>query len=148
MDHRAVPLPATYSFPSVQSYNDAVSGVNPKGYTTFAQTIGEPNFDMRNALFSTFIQDDLKLTSDFKLLYGVRYDYYMYPGGIDGSPYSVVQPRQEQHRAARRLRVDARRRPPHGAAWQQGLMYDQPLLAIIENAYAARASSTRARASR
>jgi len=138
MDHRAVPLPATYTFPSTQAYNDAVNGVNPKSYTTFAQTIGNPNFDMRNALFSTFVQDDLKLTADFKVLYGVRYDYYLYPGGIDGSPYNQSFNRDGNNVA-----------PRGGFAWtlgsdrrtvlrgSTGLMYDQPLLAIIENAYAA-----------
>jgi hypothetical protein len=135
-DHRAVPLPATYTFPTVRAYLDAKSGAAPRGYTTFAQTIGNPVFDMNNAMFSVFAQDDLKLTSDVKVLFGARYDYYMYPKGIDGAPYNATFNRDRNNIA-----------PRAGFAWtlgsdkkavvrgSSGLMYDQPLLAIIENAY-------------
>jgi len=136
-DHRAVSLPAQYTFPDIQSYLDARSGANPFGYTTFSQTIGEPNFDMNNALLAWFVQDDWKITPDFKLLYGVRYDYYLYPDGISGSPYSEQFNRDANNFA-----------PRAGFAWtfgrdrktvirgSTGLNYDQPLLATIERAYA------------
>jgi hypothetical protein len=135
-DHRAVPLPATYTFPSVAAYLAAQSGANPRGYTTFAQTIGNPVFDMNNSMFSLFAQDDVKLSSDLKLLFGARYDYYLYPKGIDGAPYNATFNRDRNNIA-----------PRAGFAWtigadkkavlrgSTGLMYDQPLLAIIENAY-------------
>ena len=135
-DHREVPLPATYTFPSVQAYNDAKSGVNPRGYTTFAQTLGQPSFNMKNAMFSTFAQDDWRLTPTFKFLYGVRYDYYLYPEGIEGAPYNATF-----HRDANNIS------PRAGFAWtldgegktvlraSSGMMYDQALLAIVENAY-------------
>ena len=135
-DHRAVPLPATYTFPTVQSYLDAKSGLNGRGYTTFAQTIGNPIFDMNNAMFSTFVQDDVKINADLKILFGARYDLYMYPKGIEGSPYSATFNRDTNNIA-----------PRAGFAWtigadkkavlrgNTGIMYDQPLLAIIENAY-------------
>ena len=137
-DHREVPLPATYSFASIQAYNDAKSGLNPRSYTTFAQTLGEPAFNMKNAMFSTFVQDDWKLTPAFKLLYGVRYDYYRYPDGIDGAPYNSTFARDGNNLA-----------PRFGFAWtldsaaktvvrgSTGVMYDQALLAIVENAYGA-----------
>jgi hypothetical protein len=135
-DHRAVPLPATYTFPTVQSYLDAKSGANPRSYTTFAQTIGNPFFDMKNSLFSSFVQDDVKVTADLKVLFGVRYDVYLYPKGIDGAPYNSSFNRDKNNFA-----------PRGGFAWtlgkdkravlrgSTGIMYDQPLLAIIENAY-------------
>jgi hypothetical protein len=136
-DHRAVPLPSTYTFPTVQSYLDAKSGVNPRGYTTFAQTIGNPIFDMKNAMFSAFLQDDWKVTGDLKILVGARYDLYMYPKGINGAPYNATFNRDKNNIS-----------PRAGFAWtmgkdkksvlrgNSGIMYDQPLLAIIETAYA------------
>jgi hypothetical protein len=136
-DHRAVPLPTTYTFPTVQAYLDAKSGLNPRGYSNYSQTIGEPNFDMNNSLLSLFGQDDWRLTPDLKVLYGLRYDYYMYPSGIEGSPYSQTFNRDKNNVS-----------PRVGFAWTMGqdrkmvlrgntgLMYDQPLLAIVERSYA------------
>lgn len=137
-DHRAVPLPATYTFPSVAAYLAAKSGANTKGYTTFAQTVAiEPEFDMTNAGFSAFIQDDWKVTPNFKFLYGVRYDLNLYNKGIAGSAYSETFNRDANNFA-----------PRAGFAWtldDQGksvlrgssvVLYDQMLLAIIEQAYA------------
>jgi hypothetical protein len=136
-DKRAVPLPATYTFPTVAAYLAAKSGANPKGYTTFAQTVAiEPEFDMTNAGFSAFIQDDWKVTPNFKLLYGVRYDLNLYNEGIPGSAYSETFNKDANNFA-----------PRVGFAWtldEQGqsvlrgssvVMYDQMLLAIIEQSY-------------
>ncbi|MBM3749793.1 MAG: TonB-dependent receptor [Acidimicrobiia bacterium] len=136
-DYRAVPLPATYTFPNVAAYLAAKSGANPKGYTSFAQTVAiEPTFDMTNGGLSAFIQDDWKVTPNFKLLYGLRYDLNLYNKGIAGSPYSEKFNKDGNNIA-----------PRAGFAWtldEQGksvlrgssvVMYDQMLLAIIEQAY-------------
>jgi hypothetical protein len=136
-DHRAVALPAQYTFPTVAAYLAAKSGANPKGYTTFAQTVAiEPEFDMTNAGFSAFIQDDWKVTPNFKFLYGARYDVNLYNKGIPGSAYSETF-NKDANNVAPRL----------GFAWtldEQGksvvrgsssVMYDQMLLAIIEQSY-------------
>jgi hypothetical protein len=135
-DHRAVPLPATYTFPTIQAYLDATNGVNPRSYTTFAQTIGNPFFDMNNALFSTFVQDDWKITPDIKVLYGARYDYYMYPEGIPGAPYNSTFAR-DKNNVAPRAGVAWTLNPDTVVRASTGIMYDQPLLAIVENAYSA-----------
>jgi len=136
-DYRAVPLPATYTFANVAAYLAAKSGANPKGYTSFAQTVAiEPTFDMTNGGFSAFVQDDWKVTPNFKLLYGLRYDLNLYNEGIPGSPYSQTFNKDGNNIA-----------PRAGFAWtldEQGrsvlrgssvVMYDQALLAIIEQAY-------------
>jgi hypothetical protein len=116
-DHRGTALPVTYTFPNQQAYLDAKSGVNPKGYTTFTQTIGTPDFDMDNSLASWFVQDDFKIKPNFKILYGVRHDMYLYTHGIEGSPVLAdVQSRHEQPRAAGRLRVDAQSQDRSSAA--------------------------------
>jgi len=133
-DHRGTALPVSYTFPNVQAYLDARSGVNPKGYTSFSQTIGTPDFDMNNALASWFVQDDFKVTPNLKVLYGIRHDMYLYKDGIAGSPYSETFNR-DMNNVAPRL----------GMAWtlnernviraSTGINYDQPLLAIIETAH-------------
>jgi len=136
-DDRQVPLPATYTFPTVAAYLAARSGANPKGYTSFTQTVAiEDTFDMTNAGFSAFIQDDWKVTPNFKFLYGVRYDLNLYNEGIAGSPYSETFNRDANNFA-----------PRAGFAWtldEQGksvlrgssvVMYDQMLLAIVEQSY-------------
>ena len=53
-----MPLTAVYTFPTVAAYQAAKAGTTPFGYTTFAQVIGDPNFEMDSKLFSAFWQDD------------------------------------------------------------------------------------------
>src|SRR5690606_37447749 len=112
----------------------AKNGTNPRGYTSFSQTLGNPNFEMNNATFAWFAQDDWKLGPDFKVLYGVRHDMYLYEKGIPGSPYSEKFNRDYNNLA-----------PRLGVAWtindrnvirgNTGLNYDQAFLAIIERAF-------------
>jgi hypothetical protein len=136
-DDRTSALTQTYTFPSVQAYLDAKSGVNPRGYTTFAQTIGEPFFDMDTKIYSAFVQDDWRLSPSFKLLYGVRYDIYTPTEAVASAPYEF----------SRSFKTDKNNISPRfGMAWtldesertilraSTGLMYDQPLLAMYEQA--------------
>jgi hypothetical protein len=136
-DTRAVPLTAVYTFPTVAAYQAAAAGTNRFGYTTFAQVIGNPNFEMNSKLFSAFWQDDWRLTADLKLLYGFRYDAYFYPEADPSAPFSY-----SQHYADDTNNFG----PRVGIAWSlgrnkeqvirasTGIMYDQPLLAVYENA--------------
>ena len=135
-DTRAVPLTAIYTFPTVAAYNAARAGTSAFGYTTFAQVIGDPNFEMDSKLFSAFIQDDWRLGADLKLLYGFRYDAYFYPQANANAPFSYSQSfKDDTNNFGPRL----------GVAWtlgekkdqviraSTGIMYDQPLLAVYEN---------------
>ena len=135
-DDRAVPLTATYTFPTVNSYLAAVNGTNRFGYTTFAQVIGDPNFSMASKLFSAFWQDDWRVRENVKLLYGFRYDAYFYPKANPNAPFSYSQ----------NFADDTNNFGPRlGVAWtlgakkdqvvraSTGIMYDQPLLAVYEN---------------
>jgi hypothetical protein len=133
-DERGTALPIQYTFPSVEAYLDAKNGINPRGYTQFSQTIGNPDFEMNNATLAWFAQDDWKLGPNVKVLYGVRHDMYLYEKGIPGSPYSEKFNRDYNNIA-----------PRLGVAWtindrnvirgNSGLNYDQPILAIIERAF-------------
>ena len=143
-DYRAVPLVYTYSFPTLQAYLDAKSGKSPKGYTTFAQTMGNPNLDFTDYVFSGFVQDDFKVSPTLKVLYGLRYDLYKYSSGVEGAPYNST------------FNIDKNNFGPRvGLAWtlgqnqktvlrgSSGVMYDQPLLAIVENAFTASGLASR-----
>ena len=136
-DTRAVPLTSVYTFATVAGYQAAKSGVAPFGYTTFAQVIGDPNFKMDSQLFSAFWQDDWRLTENLKVLYGIRYDAYFYPAANADAPFAYSQ----------NYRDDTNNFGPRvGLAWtpgakkdqvvraSTGIMYDQPLLAVYENA--------------
>ncbi|HEX9368144.1 MAG TPA: TonB-dependent receptor, partial [Vicinamibacterales bacterium] len=136
-DTRAVPLTAVYTFPTVASYLAAKAGTAPFGYTTFAQVIGDPNFKMDSKLFSAFWQDDWRVAENLKILYGFRYDAYFYPAANASAPFSYSQNyKDDTNNFGPRL----------GVAWtlgankdqviraSTGIMYDQPLLAVYENA--------------
>jgi hypothetical protein len=66
-------------------------GQRSKGYTTFTQTIGTPDFDMDNSLASWFVG---RLQDQAELRDPARHDI-IYTHGIEGSPLDV-QPRHEQ----------------------------------------------------
>jgi hypothetical protein len=136
-DTRAVPLTATYVFPTVAAYQAAAAGTAPRGYTSFTQILGDPNFEMNSKLFSAFIQDDWRATENLKVIYGFRYDAYFYPEADPNAPFSYSQHyKDDTNNFGPRL----------GVAWtlgarkdqviraSTGVMYDQPLLATYENA--------------
>ena len=136
-DDRAVPLTAIYTFPTVAAYLAAKAGTAPFGYTSFSQVIGNPNFSMGTKLFSAFWQDDWRVKEDLKLLYGFRYDAYFYPEANPDAPFSYNQEFADDRNNFG---------PRVGLAWtlggkrdqviraSTGIMYDQPLLAVYENA--------------
>jgi hypothetical protein len=133
-DTRTSALFQLYTFPSAAAYNAAKSGANPFGYTNFTALVGNPDFAMTTKGYSGFVQDDWRLASNLKLLYGVRYDVYDVPQGIADAPFSYNQ----KHNADKNNFG-----PRVGLAWtlgdravlraNSGIMYDQMLLAAYEN---------------
>jgi hypothetical protein len=124
-----------YTFSSVDNYLLAKSGANPKAYSTFAQFIGQPDFEMSTGMYSAFVQDDWRVTPSIKVLFGVRYDVFKLPSGDGSAPYVP----------SRSFTVDKNNWSPRaGFSWtlnpktvlraSSGLMFDQPLLAAYENA--------------
>lgn len=125
----------SYTFPSIQSYLDAKNGVNRVGYSNFSQLFGELSFTMNTQIFGAFVQDDWQLSPTLKFLYGVRYDLYKPPSGVDNAPFE----------GNRQFNTDKNNFGPRaGIAWtvnprtvvraSSGLMYDQPILIAYENA--------------
>ena len=137
-----------YTFPNAAAYLAARDGTNPRGYTSFTQYFGLPDLEYNTAQYGFFIQDDWRLTPDFKLLYGVRYDLYGAPEGVANAPVATSSefPTSNNNLA-----------PRVGAVWtlgenkrsvvrfNTGLMYDQTINAIYE--LALQNDGTNARAS-
>ena len=78
-DTRQNTLRAIYTFNSVAAYNAAKSGLTPRGYSSYTQDLGDPTASYSSKFIGLFIQDDVWLSSRFKLLYGVRYDIFDVP---------------------------------------------------------------------
>lgn len=136
-DRRVTGLNFSYSFPTIDAYLAAKNGTNPRGYTSFSQTLGDPTFTMGSKLYGMFAQDDWRITPDLKMLYGVRYDLYDYPDADPSAPFEY----------SRDYTIDKNDIGPRvGIAWtigadkrtvvraSTGIMYDQPLLGAYENA--------------
>jgi hypothetical protein len=149
-DTRVSPQAVLYTFPNAASYLAARTGENRLGYTNFTQYFGLPDLEYNTAQSGFFVQDDWRVASDLKVLYGLRYDLYTPPDGVAGAPIatSAAFPQPKNNLA-----------PRLGAVWTiggskrtvlraiTGLMYDQTLNAIYEQALQndgtnARASAT------
>jgi hypothetical protein len=139
----------TYTFPNVAAYLAARDGTNRFGYTSFSQYFGETDLDFSSNLYGFFVQDDWRLSDRVKVLYGVRYDLYDVPQANPDAPFE----------ASRDFVLDKNNWAPRaGVVWtvgedrrtvvraNTGLMYDQPLLAMYEQALTADGTNRRAAA--
>ena len=134
-DERTAAPQFVYNFPSIATYLAAKSGANPLGYTNMTQITGDLGFNMSTNIQSYFVQDDWQILPTVKVLYGVRYDLYRYPKGLDSAPL------EQTHN----FNIDKNNWGPRfGVAWainprtvlrsSTGIMYDQPILGGYEQA--------------
>ncbi|HSL22304.1 MAG TPA: TonB-dependent receptor [Vicinamibacterales bacterium] len=134
-----------YTFPNVDAYLSARAGTNPRSYTSFNQFFGEPSYEYDTRMYALFVQDDWRITPGLKLLYGLRYDLYTPPDGVANAPVET----------SREFNTDRNNwQPRAGFVWtladqktvvraNTGLMYDQPINAIYEQAIVNDGTSTR-----
>jgi hypothetical protein len=149
-DSRTSPQAQLYTFPNAAAYLAARDGTNRLGYTSFTQYFGLPELTYDTTQQGFYVQDDWRMSPDFKILYGVRYDMYGPPEGVANAPVATSRefPRSTGNVA-----------PRFGAVWtlgeskrsvlrfNTGLMYDQTINAVYEQALQndgtnARASAT------
>ncbi|MFA5909068.1 MAG: TonB-dependent receptor [Vicinamibacterales bacterium] len=149
-DTRTAAPAQLYTFPNAAAYLAARDGSNRLGYTSFTQYFGLPDLEYNTAQYGLFVQDDWRVSSDFKILYGVRYDLYGVPDGDANAPLTTSRkfPTSNNNFA-----------PRLGAVWtlgserktvlrfNTGVMYDQTLNAIYEQALQNDGTNARASAS-
>src|SRR6202011_892461 len=73
---------ALYTFPSIAAYVAARDGLNPRGYVSFIQTVGEPSMTYNSLFSGLYAQDTWKPRANITVTYGVRYDVYRPPRQI------------------------------------------------------------------
>ncbi|MEO8257542.1 MAG: TonB-dependent receptor [Acidobacteriota bacterium] len=136
-DSRTQTLIQLYTFANVDAFLAARSGANPFGYTSFQQFVGNPTYQYDTRMFGLFVQDDWRVTPTLKLLYGLRYDTYTAPEGVatavlDASHTFPTDKNNLQPRAGFVWALGEDRRTV--LRGNSGLMYDQPINAIYEQA--------------
>ena len=82
---------ARYTFSSIAAYIAARNGTNPRSYTSYAETFGDPAINYKATFWNFFAQDDWKLTRRLKFNYGLRYDLYRIPEADSTSPFPASQ---------------------------------------------------------
>ena len=134
-DERTAAPQFLYTFPTTAAYLAAKNGTNLYGYSSVTELTGDRSFNMSTNILSLFVQDDWQVRPTIKMLYGVRYDLYLYPSGVASAPLTQTQS----------FNVDKNNFGPRvGVAWavnpttvlraSMGLMYDQPILGGHEQA--------------
>jgi hypothetical protein len=126
----------SYTFPSVDAYLQAKSGVNPFSYNSLQQVFGNVSVDYNSAFYGLFAQDDWQVTPQIKVLFGLRYDLFDIPSArpFAGNPYSQnfkVDKNNFAPRAGVSWAVDSSARTVVRAS--VGLMYEPPLLDFYDN---------------
>jgi hypothetical protein len=149
-DTRTRTASQTYTFPNLAAYLAARDGTNRFSYTSFSQYFGETDLDFSSNLYGFFVQDDWRLSDRLKVLYGVRYDLYDVPQAGPDAPFEasrdfVIDKNNWAPRAGVVWTVGESRRTVVRA--NTGIMYDQPLLAMYEQALTSDGTNRRAAAS-
>ena len=136
-DFRRNNLFQLYTFPTVDAYLAAKNGTNPRSYTTFSQLVGNPEVAYHSTFVSLFVQDDLRVSARFKVLFGVRYDLFKIP---DARPFAAnplsssfkVDKNNFGPRAGFSWTLDSSARTVLRAS--SGIMYEPPLVNFYEDA--------------
>jgi hypothetical protein len=137
LDEQVAATFARYTFPNVQAYLDARSGVNPRSYANFTQVVGEPAIKYNSFFYGFYAQDSYKPRPNITLTYGLRYDVYSPPGANSASPLA----------SSKSFRVDRNNFGPRlGLAWalgkdqktviraSAGMFYDPPQTDVYRRA--------------
>ncbi|MDQ3713600.1 MAG: carboxypeptidase regulatory-like domain-containing protein [Acidobacteriota bacterium] len=141
-DYRRNDISALYTFPNIAAYvaanSPTATAAQRRGYTSFAQTLGDAEITYNSTFYNLFAQDDWKVTRKLKLNYGLRYDLYDVPEGDSSAPID----------AAKNFKVDKNNIAPRlGAVYalrdgerptvirgSAGIYYDTVYLVMYENA--------------
>ena len=127
-----------YTFSSIAAYSAARNGTNPRGYSNYAETFGDPEISYKATFWNFFAQDDWKLTRRLKINYGLRYDLYQIPKADSSSLFPASQRfNVDKNNFAPRVGVVYSLREgtrPTIIRLGAGIYYDQPVLAMYRRA--------------
>jgi hypothetical protein len=76
-----------YVFPTIAAYQAAVSGANPKSYTTVNALIGNTRVGYISNFFNFFAQDSWQVRPSLLVTYGIRYDRFLSPNANAAAPF-------------------------------------------------------------
>jgi len=76
-----------YVFPTIAAYQAAVSGANPKSYTTVNAVIGNTRVGYISNFFNFFAQDSWQVRPSLLVTYGLRYDRFLSPDPNAAAPF-------------------------------------------------------------
>ena len=76
-----------YVFPTIAAYQAAVSGANPRSYTTVNAVIGNTRVGYISNFFDLFAQDSWQLRPSLLVTYGLRYDRFLSPNPNATAPF-------------------------------------------------------------
>jgi hypothetical protein len=76
-----------YVFPTIAAYQAAVSGANPKSYTTVNALIGNTRVAYISNFFNFFAQDSWQFRPSLLVTYGIRYDRFLSPNANAAAPF-------------------------------------------------------------
>lgn len=141
-DYRRRDINAQYTFGSVDAFLAAnapgATDDQRRGYTSFAQTLGEAELEYNSKFINFFAQDDWKATQRLKINYGLRYDLYDIPSGDPNSPFAEGREyKVDKNNFAPRLGLVYGLREgdrPTVIRASFGLYYDTVYLSMYENA--------------
>jgi len=127
-----------YTFPTIPAYINARNGINPRSYTNYTETFGDPEINYKATFWNFFAQDDWKLTRRLKINFGLRYDLYQIPKADSTSPFPASQKfNVDKNNFAPRFGIVYALREgnrPTIIRLGAGIYYDQPLLAMYQRA--------------
>ena len=81
-----------FRFQTIQNYLDALSGINPRGYSRYSDTFGDPETRTSALFWNGFVQDDWRASRRMKINAGLRYDLFTLP---KADPAATYLPSQE-----------------------------------------------------
>ncbi len=87
-DEQVAATGALYVFPTIAAYQAAVTGVDPKGYVSFSQSLGNPAIKYDSLFAGLFAQDAWKPRRNLTVTYGLRYDIYRPPNANREAPFT------------------------------------------------------------
>jgi len=76
-----------YVFPSIDLYQAAANGTDPKSYSTVNALIGNSRVGYISDFYNLFAQDSWQVRPSLLLSYGIRYDRFLSPGANPNAPY-------------------------------------------------------------